>query len=68
MFTEKLIGIFLGAVLGICLCMLDYTKNVRPDYHIQEQKHLISECEKALPRNQKCVIVLSTRIENVEEQ
>ena len=66
--TETLINLFLGAVLGICLCMFDYTKNVRPDYHVQEQKDLISECEKALPRNQKCVIVLSTRIENVEEK
>ena len=40
----------------------------KTEFKIIEQQHLISECEKALPRNQKCVIVLSTRIENVEEK
>jgi hypothetical protein len=63
-----MLGVITGMITVGGLALIDYTNNIIPTYHIQEQKDLLSECEKALPRNQKCVIVLSTRIENVEEK
>ena len=55
-------------ILGV-LCGLGIEQSInRTNYKIVEQQTLISECEKTLPRNQKCVIVLSTRIENIEEK
>ncbi len=55
-------------ILGV-LCGLGIEQSISTtNYKTVEQQTLLSECEKALPRNQKCVIVLSTRIENVEEK
>ncbi len=60
-------GFILGVILAAILAAAIHDSNVRK-YSYNAQDMLISECEKALPRNQKCVIVLSTRIENVEEK
>lgn len=58
-------GFILGVILAAILAAAIHDNNVRKYSH-NTQDMLISECEKALPRNQKCVIVLSTRIENIE--
>lgn len=55
---------FTSFMIGVLLTVGSY----KTEFKITEQHNLLSECEKALPRNQKCVIVLSTRIENVEEK
>jgi hypothetical protein len=65
---DKSLGILvlLFFILGIlCGLGIEQSSN-KTNYKTVEQKQLLSECEKALPRNQKCIIVLSTRIENIE--
>lgn len=48
-------GVLLGAILGIVLhSILLYTVPSSPIRMIQEK---INECEKDLPRSQKCVII-----------
>jgi hypothetical protein len=63
-------GFLLGVVfvLGFFFGVSLEQGSTNKRFKTAEQQTLISECEKALPRNQKCVIVLSTRIENIEEK
>lgn len=55
------VGVAVG--MAVCAILIGIIKTGLPSTKLyNESRQVIQECEKSLPRDQKCVIVLSTEI------